>query len=265
MEERMLELFSLKGKVALVTGASRGLGKPIAKGLAAAGAHVGLVARDKVKLDEVKSEIEVGGGSATSLSLDLADETSVRDGVRKVGADLGRLDICVNNAGIINWQPLLDSDLDDFERIMDTNVRATFVMSQECAALMRAGGAGGRIINTGSVLGPLGRAKLHAYCGSKSAIIGLTRSLAAELGRENINVNCVCPGYFLTEINASLQSRPGYMEAINGVTPMERWGDPTEMVGTIIYLSSAASSYVTGQVIMVDGGLSSSFKFQLAA
>ncbi len=261
----MLELFSLKGKVALVTGASRGLGKPIAKGLAAAGAHVVLVARDQSKLNAVKAEIETAGGKATVLSLDLADEDAIRNGVRQVGAELGRLDICVNNAGIINWQPLLDSDVEDFDRIMDTNVRATFVMAQECAALMRAGGEGGRIINTGSVLGPLGRAKLHAYCGSKSAIIGLTRALAAELGKENINVNCVCPGYFLTEINASLQSRPGYVDAINGVTPMERWGDPEEMVGTIVYLSSKASSYVTGQVIMVDGGVSSSFKFQLAA
>jgi len=261
----MLELFSLKGKVALVTGASRGLGKPIAKGLAAAGAHVVLVARDEAKLAAVKAEIEGDGGAATVLSLDLADEAAIRDGVRRVGADLGRLDICINNAGIINWQPLLDSDAEDFERIMDTNVRATFIMSQECAALMRAGGEGGRIVNTGSVLGPLGRAKLHAYCGSKSAIIGLTRSLAAELGKEKINVNCVCPGYFLTEINSTLQSRPGFVEAINGVTPMERWGDPKEMVGTIVYLSSAASSYVTGQVIMVDGGLTSSFKFQLAA
>lgn len=261
----MLELFSLKGKVALVTGASRGLGRPIAKGLAAAGAHFVLVARDRAKLDAVKSEIEQAGGKATVLPLDLADEEAIRSGVRKVGADLGRLDICFNNAGIINWQPLLDSDVEDFDKIMDTNVRATFVMAQECAALMRAGDEGGRIINTGSVLGPLGRAKLHAYCGSKSAIIGLTRALAAELGKENINVNCVCPGYFLTEINASLQSRPGYMDAINGVTPMERWGDPEEMVGTIVYLASKASSYVTGQVIMVDGGVSSSFKFQLAA
>lgn len=261
----MLELFSLKGKVALVTGASRGLGKPIAKGLAAAGAHVVLVARDAAKLDGVRAEIEQDGGAATVLPVDLADEDAIRAGVRGVGGRLGRLDICVNNAGIINWQPLLDSDADDFQRIMDTNVRATFIMSQECAALMRQRGEGGRIINTGSVLGPLGRARLHAYCGSKSAIIGLTRSLAAELGRERINVNCVCPGYFMTEINAALQSRPGYVEAINGVTPMERWGDPAEMVGTVVYLSSAASSFVTGQVIMVDGGLSASFKFQLAA
>lgn len=261
----MLELFSLKGKVAIVTGASRGLGKPIAKGLASVGAHVVLVARDAAKLDAVKAEIVDAGGQATVLPLDLADEGAIRANVRNVGAELGRLDICVNNAGIINWQPLLDSDVEDFDRIMDTNVRATFVMAQECAALMRAGGQGGRIINTGSVLGPLGRAKLHAYCTSKSAIIGLTRALAAELGRDNITANCVAPGYFVTEINASLQSRPGYMAAINGVTPMERWGTPEELVGTIIYLASNAASFVSGQVITVDGGVSSTFKFQMAA
>lgn len=259
----MLDLFSLKEKVALVTGASRGLGKPIAMGLAAAGAHVVLVARDRERLESVRSEI--GHDKATVLSLDLTDEHAIRSGLRQIGKDLGRLDICVNNAGIINWQPVLESDVDDFQKIMDTNVRATFIVAQECAALMRAGGDGGRIINTGSVLGTLGRAKLHAYCGSKSAIIGLTRALAAELGKERITVNCVCPGYFATEINASLQSRPGYKAAINGATPMERWGDPNEIIGTIIYLSSAASSFVTGQVIMVDGGLSSSFKFQLAS
>ncbi len=261
----MLELFSLKGKVALVTGASRGLGKPVALGMAAAGAHVVLVARDAGKLEAVREEIVRAGGEASVLTLDLADEEAVRSGVRRMAEKLGRIDICANIAGIINWQPFLDSDEEDFDRTLATNLRGTFVMAQECAAVMRAGGRGGRIITTASVLGPLGRSKLHAYCASKSGIIGLTRSLAAELGRENITVNCVAPGYFLTEINASLQSRPGYMEAINGVTPMERWGDPREIVGGMIFLASDASSFVTGQVLHIDGGVSSSFKFQLAA
>lgn len=261
----MLEMFSLKGKVAIVTGASRGLGKPVAASMAAAGAHVVLVARDREKLEATRAGIVRAGGGATVLALDLADEEAVRAGVRKIAGELGRIDICANIAGIINWQPLLESDETDFDRTMNTNVRGTFVMAQECAAVMRAGGRGGRIITTASVLGPLGRARLHAYCASKSAIIGLTRSLAAELGRENITVNCVAPGYFLTEINASLQSRPGYMDAINGVTPMERWGNPEEIVGAMIFLASDAAGYVTGQVLHVDGGISSSFKFQLAA
>lgn len=261
----MLELFSLKGKVALVTGASRGLGRPMAKGLAAAGAHVVLVARNEAGLNDVRAEIEQAGGSASVLALDLANEDAVRAGVRSAGAALGRIDICVNNAGIINWQALLESDIEDFERIMDTNVRATFVMSQECVAFMRAGRQGGRIINTSSILGTVGRAKLHAYCASKSAIIGLTRSLAAELGKDGITANVIAPGYFVTDINASLTSRPGYVEAVEGVTPMARWGRPEELVGTLVYLASGASSFVTGQVIHVDGGISASFTFQLAA
>lgn len=261
----MLELFSLKDKVAVITGASRGLGRPMALGLAAAGAHVVLVARDKSKLEEVKTEVEAAGGVATVLPLDLENEEAIRAGIRRIAGELGRIDICVNNAGIINWQPLLESDVEDFNRIMDTNVRATFVMAQECATAMRAGKGGGRIINIGSVLSTVGRAKLHAYCASKSAIVGLTRSLAAELGRDGITANVIAPGYFVTEINASVTSRPGYIEAVSGVTPMERWGKPEELVGTLIYLASAASSFVTGQVIHVDGGIQSTFTFQLAA
>lgn len=260
----MLELFSLEGKVAVITGASRGLGKPMAKGLASAGAHVVLVARDQQKLELVREEIVAAGGKATVLALDLADEDAIRAGIRKIGEDLGRIDICVNNAGIINWQPLLESDLDDFERILDTNVKGAFIMSQECAAIMRAGGRGGRIINTSSILGTIGRAKLHAYSASKSAIIGLTKSLAAELGRDGITANVIAPGYFMTEINKSLTSRPGYVEAVSGVTPMARWGEPEELIGTLIYLSSQASSFVTGQVIHVDGGMQGTFTFKLA-
>lgn len=261
----MLELFSLKQKVAVITGASRGLGRTMAKGLAAAGAQVVLVARDEAKLNETRDDIIAEGGQASVLALDLADEEAIRTGIRRIGGELGRIDICVNNAGVINWQPVLESDVEDFERIMDTNVKATFVMSQECAAFMRTGSRGGRIVNIGSILSTLGRAKLHAYCASKSAIVGLTRSLAAELGRENITANVIAPGYFISDINASLTSRPGYIEAVSGVTPMERWGKAEELVGTLIYLASDASSFVTGQVIHVDGGIQATFTFQLAA
>ncbi|AKH98854.1 dehydrogenase of unknown specificity, short-chain alcohol dehydrogenase like [Hoeflea sp. IMCC20628] len=261
----MLEMFSLKGKVAVITGASRGLGRTMAKGLAAAGAHVVLIARDKTKLESVSAEIAADGGLSTVLPIDLSDESAIRNGIQSLADNVGRVDICVNNAGIINWQPVLESDLEDFDRTMDTNVKATFIMAQECAALMRKGGNGGRIINIGSVLSTVGRAKLHAYCASKSAIVGLTRSLAAELGRENITANVIAPGYFVTDINAAITGREGYVEAVSGVTPMERWGNPEELIGTLVYLASGASSFVTGQVIHVDGGISSTFKFQLAA
>lgn len=261
----MLELFSLQGKVAVITGASRGLGKAMAEGLGAAGAHVVLVARDTAKLEAVRDGIASRGGQASILALDLADEDGTRAALREIAASLGRIDICVNNAGIINWQPLLDSDVDDFQHTMDVNVRAMFVVSQECAAVMRRGGQGGRIVNVGSLLSTVGRAKLHAYCASKSAIVGLTRSLAAELGRDGITANVIAPGYFVTDINGAITARPGYAEAVEGVTPMRRWGRAEELVGTLVYLCSAASGFVTGQVIHVDGGIQASFTFQVAA
>ena len=251
----MLELFSLKDRVALVTGASRGLGRPMAEGLARCGAHVVLVARDAARLAEVQAAIEAEGGKASVLAVDLADEAAVREGIRRVGADLGRLDICVNNAGIINWQPLLDSDVADFERIMATNVRATFVVSQECAALMRAGGRGGRIINISSILGTIGRAKLHAYCASKSAIVGLTRSLAAELGKDGVRVNAIGPGLIETRINAEARAKnPDMVANVMRHTPLNRAGRPEDIAGPAVFLASDMSSYVTGCIIMADGG-----------
>lgn len=258
-----MELFSLKGKVAIVTGASRGLGRHMAAGLAQAGAHVVLVARDADRLIDLRDEITRDGGKASAMPLDLSDISAIGPAVERIEAEQGRIDICVNNAGIIDWQPLADSTLDSLDSILDLNVKATFVMSQACAAVMRKGGNGGRIVNIGSVLSSVGRAKLHAYCASKSAIVGLTRSLASELGRDEITANVIAPGYFASDINANLTARPGYREAVEGVTPMERWGDPAELVGTLVYLASAASSYTTGQVIHVDGGISATFKFEL--
>lgn len=258
-----MELFSLKGKVAIVTGASRGLGRHMAAGLAQAGAHVVLVARDADRLSDLRDEITRDGGKASTMPLDLSDISAIGPAVERIEAAQGRIDICVNNAGIIDWQPLADSTLDSLDSILNLNVKATFVMSQACAAVMRKGGVGGRIVNIGSVLSSVGRAKLHAYCASKSAIVGLTRSLASELGRDEITANVIAPGYFASDINANLTARPGYREAVEGVTPMERWGDPAELVGTLVYLSSAASSYTTGQVIHVDGGISATFKFEL--
>ena len=259
-----MDLFSVKEKVAIVTGASRGLGRHMAKGLGSAGAHVVLVARDQEKLNYVAEEIRQEGGAATVLPIDLRDVEAIRAGVAGVVAELGRVDICVNDAGIIAWEALEDSSEKTLQDTLDTNVKASFVMSQACVADMRARGKGGRIVNIGSVLSTVGRAKLHAYCASKSAIVGLSRSLAAELGRDGITVNVIAPGYFASDINESLTGRPGYAEAVSGVTPMERWGNPTELVGTLIYLSSDASSFTTGQVIHVDGGIQASFKFELA-
>ncbi len=258
----MLEMFSLQGKVAIVTGASGGLGGAVARGLAGAGAEVVMVGRNCAALETLRAEI--GTDKAHVLDLDLTDEDAVVAAVAQIAAERGHIDILANVAGIIDWKPLEASTDADFTHVLDTNLRATFVISRECAKVMLAQGRGGRIISTSSVLGPLGRANLHAYSASKSGIIGLTKSMAAELGKSGITANCVAPGYFETEMTAPLREREGFEAAINGVTPLERWGKAEELIGAFIFLASQASSYVTGQVLYVDGGLTASFKFQMA-
>lgn len=258
----MLDMFSLKGKTAIITGASGGLGGAVAKGFAAAGAGVVLVGRNRPALEKLQAEI--GASAARVLELDLTDETAVVAAVEQVASDGGQIDILANLAGIIERQPLNQSSESDLERMLGLNLRSTFVLSRGCAKVMLAQGRGGRIITTSSVLGPLGRANLHAYCASKSGIIGLTRSMAAELGKSGITANCVAPGYFETEMTAPLRERAEFAAAIEGVAPLERWGKAEEVVGAYIFLASQASSYITGQVVHVDGGLSAAFKFQLA-
>lgn len=261
----MLELFSLKNKIAIVTGASGALGAEVARGLAGAGAEVVLIGRKLAALQSLSAEIEAAQGKARVLNLDLTDEAAVVAAVQQVVEECGQIDILANIAGIIEWKPLEQSSEADLARVLDTNLRATFVISRECSKAMIERGQGGRIITTSSVLGPLGRANLHAYSASKSGVIGLTRAMAAELGKSGITANCVAPGYFETEMTAPLRDRPEFAAAIEGVTPLERWGRAEEVAGAFIFLASQASSYITGQVLYVDGGLTASFKFQLAA
>lgn len=260
----MLQMFSLAGRTALVTGASRGLGRAMASALAGAGAHVVLSARDEAKLAQARDEIVETGGSATTLPLELTEEDACIDAIRAVEAEQGKLDILVNNAGIIEWTPLAEGKTDDWRRIVDTNVTSMFILSREAATGMRKR-RWGRIINIGSVLSVLGRANLASYCASKAAIAGLTKSIAAEVGSDNVTCNCILPGYYTTEINQSLTARPGYVEMVAGCAPMDRWGDPKELGGTAIFLASDASSFLTGQVISVDGGISTTFVIPTAA
>jgi len=263
MSEAM-KLVSLEGKTARVTGASRGLGRAMAAALADAGAHVVLAARDTAKLAEARDEIDAAGGAASVMQLELTDEAACTEAVRRVEAAQGRLDILLNNAGIIEWTPLDKGATADWKRIVNTNVTSMFILARAAAPGMRERGWG-RIINIGSVLSILGRANLASYCASKAAIAGLTKSLAAELGRDGITCNCILPGYFTTEINQSLTARPGYVEMVAGCAPLNRWGDPKELSGIAVFLASQASSFMTGQVVSVDGGISSSFVIPPAA
>jgi gluconate 5-dehydrogenase len=253
-----LKMFSLAGKVALVTGASRGLGRAMAMALAAAGAKVVLGGRDVPKLEEAVAEIRNDGGKAEYLAFELQDTAAGTAAIAEVVKRHGRIDILVNNAGINAWKSFLDSTEEDWHRVMDTNVTATYVLAREALRPMLEQGWG-RIINVGSALSVVGRANIASYVTSKHAIAGLTKSIAAEFGARNITCNCIAPGYFNTEINAGLIATPGFGDAVANRTTVGRWGEPAELAGAVVFLASDASAYVNGHTLLVDGGLTAAY------
>lgn len=250
-----MQLFSLRGKVALVTGASRGLGRAMAMGLAEAGAHVVLAARDKQRLLVVAEEIKGQGGLADCLAFDLTNEAAVISAIPEVMGCHGRLDILVNNAGICHWQPLLESSLENWRKTFDVNLTASYLLAREAARPMLRQG-NGSIINVGSYVARVGREKLQAYVASKHGVVGLTKSLAAELGPSGIRCNAVCPGYFLTDMAEPVSANAALQECVRSHISLGRWGNPEELQGAAVFLASDASSYVNGHTLMVDGGVS---------
>ncbi|TLX71339.1 SDR family oxidoreductase [Pseudomonas nicosulfuronedens] len=250
-----MQLFSLQGKVALVTGASRGLGRSMALGLAAAGATVVLAARDRQRLLEVAEEIRQQGGAADIQAFDLADEGAVIAAIPDIVNRHGRLDVLLNNAGICLWQPLLESSLDDWRKTLDINLTANYLLAREAARPMLRQGSGS-IINVGSYVARVGREKLQAYVASKHGVVGLTKSLAGELGQHGVRCNAICPGYFQTDMAEPVAANPALWECVRSHISLGRWGDPEELQGAAIFLASNASSYVNGHALMVDGGVS---------
>ena len=250
-----MQLFSLQGKVALVTGASRGLGRAMAMGLAAAGALVVLAARDRERLLEVAEAIRQQGGQADIQAFDLADEAAVVAAVPAIVQRHGRLDVLLNNAGICLWQPLLDSSLDDWRRTLDINLTAHYLLAREAGRPMLAQGSGA-IINVASYVARVGREKLQAYVASKHGVVGLTKSLAGELGPHGIRCNAICPGYFHTDMAEPVSANPALWETVRSHISVGRWGNPEELQGAAVFLASDASSYVNGHSLMVDGGVS---------
>lgn len=249
-------LFALTGRVALVTGSSRGLGFAMAEGLAEAGATVVLNGRDAATLDVRARELRERGLDATTAAFDVGDETAARAAVDAVVQRHGRLDILIANAGTHHARPLADWTSEDWRRVMAANLDACFVLAQQAAApMMRQ--RHGRIIFTTSLTGLLGRANIHAYTASKSGLAGLARSLAAELGEHGITCNSIAPGYFVTEMSAGLRKDAAFVERVNQRVPLRRWGTPRDLAGIAMFLASDAGSYVTGQQIVVDGGLGS--------
>ena len=248
----ILDQFKLDGRTAIVTGASRGLGQGIALGLAEAGADVALVHRSDGA--ETQERIEALGRRCVTIRADLADRGAVATVVAETVEKLGGIDILVNNAGIIRRAPLAEFTEKDWDDVMDVNVRTLFFLSQAVAKVMIEQGRGGKIVNVASMLSFQGGILVPSYTASKSAVLGLTRLLANELAPHGINVNALAPGYMATDNTRPLREDPVRSKAILERIPAGRWGSPEDLQGAAVFLASAASQYMHGYTIAVDGG-----------
>ncbi|HEU5038687.1 MAG TPA: 3-oxoacyl-ACP reductase family protein [Nocardioides sp.] len=246
------DLFRLDGKVAVVTGASSGLGVAFAQALAEAGADVALGARRVDRLADTAKLVESAGRRALTVATDVADPDSCTNLVTRAVEELGRVDVLVNNAGVGTAVPATRETPEEFRHVIDVNLNGCYWMAQACGRVMQPGSS---IVNISSVLG-LTTAGLPqaAYVASKAGLLGLTRDLAAQwTGRKGIRVNAVAPGFFESEMTD--QFAPGYLESQRARIPAGRTGDPAELAATVVFLASDASAYVTGQTLAVDGGL----------
>jgi NAD(P)-dependent dehydrogenase (short-subunit alcohol dehydrogenase family) len=251
---------NFEGKIALVTGASSGLGARFAKVLAEAGAQVVLASRRIERLKELRAEIEAGGGAAHVVSLDVTDYTSIKAAIAHAETEAGPIDILVNNSGVSNTQRLLDVTPEDYAFVMDTNLRGAFFVAQETAKRMVARAKGDpkkqhRIINIASVAGLRVLPQIGVYCVSKAGVVHMTKSMAVEWGRYGINVNAICPGYIGTEINAAHFDSEQGRQLIN-VLPRKRIGKPEDLDGLLLLLASEESHFINGAVMTADDGMS---------
>ncbi len=249
------KLFDLTGQVAIVTGTSRGLGQYFARALAKAGADLVLTSRKRETLAEFAAEIEALGRRVLALDLDVRDEESIRRMAADAEAAFGQIHILVNNAGCNIRKPALDVTWDNWNQILETNLRGTFFVSQAIARGMIAHGYG-RIINIGSVTSVFGYAGLAPYGASRGGVRQLTMSLADDWGKFGVTVNCLAPGWFKTEQNKVLYENQEWVEYITDRIPVKRPGQPHDLDGAVVFLASESSRYVTGQTLLVDGGIS---------
>jgi len=247
--------FDLTGRVALVTGAARGLGQAIAAGLARSGALVVLNGRDAAALTRAAAPIHKDGGKTAIAVFDVTDAKAVQAGIADIEAKHGSLDIVVNNAGIQRRHPLGQFPLEDWNAVVATNLTAPFLVAQAASHKMRERKRGS-IINIASLTSELARPNILAYASAKGGVRQLTRGLAVELAPDGIRCNAIAPGYFKTDMNQALLDNQAFVDWVNMRTPMKRWGDPSELAGIAVFLASDAASYLTGQTIYVDGGMS---------
>lgn len=249
-------LFDLSGRVALVTGSTRGIGAVLADGLAQAGATVVLHGRDPAALETRRAELaaKVGAKRVHATSFDVTDHNAVLSALGKLAEETGGVDVLVNNAGVQHREPLLEVSVENFEKVLGTNLTAPFLVGREVARGMVERGRG-KIINIASVQSELARPTIGPYTAAKGGLRNLTRAMAAEWAGSGIQVNAIAPGYLETEMTAALVADKAFDAWLRGRTPAGRWGSPQDVVGPVVWLASAGSDYVNGQTIYVDGGM----------
>nr|WP_230533858.1 SDR family oxidoreductase [Microvirga roseola] len=249
-----LDTFSLSGKIALITGAGRGLGLAIAKAMAGSGAHVILNGRDPGRLGDTAGSITAAGQEASTAPFDVADPVAVRTAFDEIARTHGHLDILIHNVGARNRKPLLEFSDEEIRDLVETNLVAGFTLAREAARLMLPRQSG-RLIAITSIAGHVARSGDAVYTGAKHGLTGMVRALAAEYGPFGITSNAIAPGGFATEANEAMLADPKIAEHFSARTALGRWGRPEEIAGAAVFLASPAASYITGHVLTIDGGL----------
>ncbi|HEU4851779.1 MAG TPA: SDR family oxidoreductase [Telluria sp.] len=250
---------NFEGKIALVTGASSGLGASFSRALAAAGAEVVLASRDVERLKELRAEIEANGGAAHVVTMDITDLASIKAAIAHAETEAGPIDILINNSGVSSTQRLLDVTPEDYAYVMDTNLRGAFFVAQQAAKRMVARAKGDprkthRIINIASVAGMRVIPQIGVYCMSKAGVVQMTRAMALEWGKYNINVNAICPGYIATDTNEEYFGSEQGLQLIESL-PRKRVGKPEDLNGLLLLLASEESGFINGAVIAADDGM----------
>ncbi|HTI02174.1 MAG TPA: SDR family oxidoreductase [Acidisoma sp.] len=251
----MSKLFDLSGKTALITGSSGGLGLAMARGLAEAGAAIMLNGRDAGRLADAERGLAAAGHAVSVSAFDVTDEAGIMAAFAGFDAAGTEIDILVNNAGIQFRKPMLDLDVADWRRVVETNLTSAFLIGREAARRMVARGMGGKIVNIGSLTSEVARATVAPYTAAKGGIKLLTRSMAAEWAKHDIQSNAIGPGYIITEMNKALVEDAAFDGWVRSRTPAARWGTPEDLIGAVVFLASPAAAYVNGQILYVDGGM----------